>query len=176
MKKISLDLIKDVRRMTYAGVNDCKKALEEASGDIDQAVKLLRKRGLEISQAKKGRAAQQGRIQSYVHLGNQLGVLVEVNCETDFVARNEDFCEFSKNVAMQIAASCPCYITREDVPQQDLEAVEDKEDFYKRNCLMEQPFIKDTSVMVKDLLVDLIGKMGENILVQRFVRYKIGEE
>ena len=143
MKKISVDLIKDLRKMSQASIADCKKALEEADGDIEEAIKLLRKRGMEIAQAKKDRPAQEGRIESYIHTGNKLGVLLEVNCETDFVARGEDFREFTKNLAMQIAASDPAYIRKEDVPEEVINKVEDKEEFYKENCLLEQAYIRD---------------------------------
>ncbi len=175
-KKISLDLIKDLRNRTQASISDCKKVLEQAAGDIEKAIKLLRKRGLEIVKAKKKRAAQEGRIESYVHLGNKLGVLLEVNCETDFVARNTDFCQFAKDLAMQITATNPLYIGREDVPRQAIDKLEDKEEFYKNNCLLEQPFVKDPSTTIKDLLADLVAKVNENIVIRRFTRYKIGEE
>ena len=176
VKKITVDLIKDLRKMSQASISDCKKALEEAAGDKDKAIKFLRKRGLEIAQHKKGRVAQEGRVQSYVHLGNKLGVLLEVNCETDFVARNKEFCQFTKDLAMQIAATGPIYIAKEDVPKNAINKVDDKEEFYKNNCLLEQAFIKDLSITIKDLLADLIAKMGENIVIHRFIRYKIGEE
>ena len=175
-KRISLDLIKDLRKMSLASISDCKQALEEARGDIEKALKLLRKRGLEIAQAKKERPATEGRIDSYVHMGNKLGVLLEVNCETDFVARNTDFCQFTKDLAMQITATCPIYIGKDDVPKREIEKAEDKEEFYRNNCLLEQPFIKDPSITIKDLLASLVAKMGENIIVHRFIRYKVGEE
>jgi elongation factor Ts len=176
MKKISVDLIKDLRKMSQASIRDCREALEKSGGDKNEAVRLLRKRGLEIAQAKKGRAAQEGRIESYVHMGNKLGVLLEVNCETDFVARNRDFCQFSKDLAMQIAAINPIYLAKEDLPREMIKKIEDKEEFYKKNCLLEQPFIKDSSITIKDLLADLISKMNENIVIRRFIRYKIGED
>ena len=175
-KKISLSLIKDLRKISQASISDCKVALEEADGDIEKAIRLLRKRGLEIIQAKKERAATEGRIESYVHMGNKLGVLLEVNCETDFVARNEDFCQFTKDLSMQIAAASPLYIGREDVPEKVIDNIEDREEFYKNNCLLEQVFIKDPSITIRDLLADLIAKMRENIVIRRFIRYKIGEE
>lgn len=176
MKKISIDLIKDLRKMSQASIADCKKALEGADGNIEEAIKLLRKRGLEIARAKKDRPAQEGRVQSYIHTGNKLGVLLEVNCETDFVARSEDFCQFAKNLAMQIAAGNPAYIRKEDVPEEVINKVEDKEEFYKENCLLEQAYIRDPSITINDYLAALVGKIGENIVVRRFVRYKIGEE
>ena len=175
-KKISLDLIKDLRKLSQASISDCKNALEQAAGDKDKAIKFLRKRGLELAQHKKGRAAQEGRVESYVHLGNKLGVLLEVNCETDFVARNREFCQFTKDLAMQITATSPVYIAKEDVPKSAINKVDDREGFYKDNCLLEQAFIKDLSITIKDLLADLVAKMGENIVILRFIRYKIGEE
>lgn len=175
-KKISLDLIKDLRKMSQASISDCKQVLEQTRGDIEKAIKLLRKRGLEIAQAKKGRSAQEGRIEFYVHVGNKLGALLEVNCETDFVARNRDFCQFTKDLTMQIVATSPVYIGKENVPRRVLNKVKDKEEFYKNNCLLEQAFIKDPSITIKDLLAELVVKMSENIVIRRFIRYKIGEE
>ena len=161
--------------MTCASITECKKALHEVDGDIKKAAELLRKRGLEIAKRKQGRLAKEGRIEAYVHLGNKIGVLLEVDCETDFVARNSDFCQFTKDVAMQIAACDPKYIRTEDVPQDVIEPEKDKELFYKENCLLEQVFIKDPGLAIKDCLGNLIAKIGENIVIRRFVRYKIGE-
>jgi elongation factor Ts len=175
-KKISLDLIKDLRKTSQASISDCKKALEESGGDTDKAIKLLRKRGLEIARAKKARPAREGRIESYVHTGNKLGVLLEVNCETDFVSRNPDFCQFTKDLAMQITATSPLYIKKEDVPKKAIDKLDDKEVFYKENCLLEQAFIKDPVITIKDLLADLVAKLSENIIIRRFIRYKLGEE
>ena len=171
-----MDLIKNLRKISQASISDCKQALEEADGDMDKAIMFLRKRGLEIAQAKKERPAQEGRIESYVHMGNKLGVLLEVNCETDFVARNKDFCQFTKDLAMQITATNPVYLSKEDVPKKDIDKAEDKQDFYKKNCLLEQEFIKDPSITIKDLLADIVAKMKENIVIRRFTRYKIGAE
>jgi len=173
--KIFLESIKELREMTYASIMECKKALHEVDGDIRKAAELLRKRGLEIAKGKQGRVAKEGRIEAYVHLGNKIGVLLEVDCETDFVARNSDFCQFTKDVAMQIAACNPKYIKREDVPQDVIESEKDKELFFKDNCLLEQIFIKDPSLTINDCLGTLIAKIGENIVIRRFVRYKIGE-
>jgi len=173
--KIAVETIKELRNLTSASVMDCKKALQEAQGDLKKAVEFLRKRGLEIAANKQDRAAKEGRVEAYVHLGNKIGVLVEVDCETDFVARNNDFYQFSKDVAMQIAACNPLYIKKEDVPENVLEQQENKELFLKERCLLEQVFIKDPSISIKDYLAGLIAKMGENIFVRRFTRYKIGE-
>jgi len=173
---VNLELIKKLRELTSASIGDCKDALEEAGHDIDKAVQILRKKGLKIALEKKDRVAGEGRIEAYVHLGNKIGVLVEVNCETDFVARNEDFLKFTKDLALQIAAQAPLYIAKEDVPNQELEKhKENLEEFLKTTCLLEQPFIKDPSITIKDYLAELIAKIRENIVIRRFVRYKLGE-
>lgn len=170
-----LELIKELRRLTFASIADCKKALQDTKGDIPKAVQLLRKRGLEIASQKQGQRALEGRIESYVHTGNKIGVLLEVNCETDFVARNSDFTQFTKDIAMQITACHPLYIKKEDLPKDVLEQAADKEKFIKENCLLEQVFVKDPSITVKDYLGSLIAKLGENIVIRRFMRYKVGE-
>jgi len=173
--KTSLDVIKELRRITSASVSDCKKVLEEAGGNKEKAIELLRIRGLEIAAQKQDRQAKEGRIEAYVHLGNKIGVLLEVDTETDFVARNSDFCQLTKDLSMQIAACNPTYIKKEDVPAEVLEKEKDKEQFYKDNCLLEQIFIKDPQLTIKDYLTSLIAKVGENIVIRRFIRYKIGE-
>jgi len=172
---VSVDLIKELRNLTSASVAHCKKALEEAGGDIKKAVELLRKRGLEIAAKKGERSAKDGRIEAYVHLGNKIGVLLEVDSESDFVARNSDFAQFTKDLCMQIAACDPSYIKKEDVPLELLEKEHNKEEFIKNNCLLEQVFVKDPSITVKDYLGSIIAKLGENIIIRRFTRYKIGE-
>ncbi|MFH0912990.1 MAG: elongation factor Ts, partial [Candidatus Omnitrophota bacterium] len=144
-------------------------------GDIKKAVAFLRKKGLEIAANKHGNAAKEGRIEAYVHLGNKIGVLLEVDCETDFAAKNPEFCQFTKDLSMQIAAQAPTFIKREDVPEGELEAAGKKEEFIKNNCLLEQPFVKDPSISVKEYLGSIIAKIGENIVIRRFTRYKIGE-
>lgn len=173
--KISLNLIKELREMTSSSIAHCKKALEESKGDIKKAAELLRKQGLEIAVKKQSRAAKEGRIEAYVHLGSKIGVLVEVNCESDFVARNSDFCQFTKDLSMQIAACSPAYLKSEDVPKDILEHEKNKEEFFKNNCLLEQPFVKDPGITVKDYLGSIVAKLGENIVIRRFIRYKIGE-
>jgi len=173
--KIPLELVKDLRQLTSASVADCKKALEESGGDLKKAKDLLRKRGLEIAAQRQGSIAKDGRIEAYVHTGNKIGVLLEVNSETDFVARNSDFCQFTKDVAMQIAACNPTYIKKDDVPAEVIQDEKDKEQFFKDHCLLEQPFIKDPSITVGDYLANLVGKLAEKIVIRRFVRYKIGE-
>ena len=173
--KIPLESIKKLRQMSSASVSDCKKSLEQTKGNLEEAVLLLRKRGLEIAAAKQDRCAREGRIEAYVHLGNKIGVLLEVNCETDFVARCEDFCRFTKDVAMQIAAINPTYISKEEVPKDILKEHKESQDFFKQHCLLEQPFIKDPNITIQDYLASLIAKIGENIVIRRFARYKLGE-
>jgi elongation factor Ts len=172
---VSIELIKELRNLTAASIADCRHALVETGGDIAKAKALLRKKGLEIAAKKEGRAAKEGRIDSYVHTGNKIGVLLEVNCETDFVARNEEFRQFTKDVAMQIAALSPTYIKKEDVPEEVLKEEKNKELFLKEHVLLEQPFIRDSSVFIKDYLGNLLAKFSENIIIRRFQRYKIGE-
>ena len=161
--------------MTLASVANCKAALEEAGGDIKKAAELIRRRGLEVAEKKAGRAAKEGRIEAYVHMGNKVGVLLEVDCETDFVARNPEFCQFTKDLAMQITALSPSYIKREDVPAGVIEQEKDKELFYKTHCLLEQAFVKDPGTTIKDYMGTLLAKFSENIVIRRFIRYKIGE-
>jgi len=173
--KSSVDAIKELRDLTCASVAHCKKALEEAKGDMKQAVILLRKQGLEIAAKKQGRVAKEGRVDCYIHHGNKIGVLLEVDCESDFVARNDEFIKFTKDLAMQIAATNPEYIKKEDVGEEVLKHEKNKEDYYKNNCLLEQVFVKDPSLTIKDYLGSIVAKIGENIIVRRFIRYKIGE-
>lgn len=173
--KISIDLIKELRITTCASVANCKKALEESKGDIKKAAAWLRKHGLEIAAKKQGRLAREGRIEAYVHLGNKIGVLLEVDCESDFVAHNSDFAQFTKDVSMQIAACNPLYLNKEDIPKDVLEQEKNKEEFIKANCLLEQAFVKDPGITVKDYLGSIIAKLSENIVIRRFIRYKVGE-
>lgn len=197
-----LDMIKKLREKTGAGMMACKEALKEAAGDAKKAVEILRKKGLAMAQKKSSRATKQGLIHSYIHMGGKIGVLVEINCETDFVAKNEDFKNFAKDISMQVAAANPFFVKREDIKEgvvkkekeiikaqisgQEGKAkpahVMDKiingklEKFYEETCLLEQPFIKDPNIKIKDLLISLVAKMGENIAIRRFVRYQLGEE
>jgi len=175
MTKVPLEAIKELRNLTCASIAECKKALHESDGDIKKATILLRKRGLEIAAKKQERAAKEGRVEAYVHLGNKVGVLLEVDSETDFVARNPEFAQFTKDVAMQITALSPTYIKREDVPADIIGQEKDKELFYKTHCLLEQAFVKDPSMTIKDYLGSLVAKFSENICIRRFIRYKIGE-
>jgi elongation factor Ts len=198
MTTISATLVKQLREKTGAGMMDCKQALTECGGDIDKAVDFLRKKGLATAQKRAGRAMTEGTVQSYIHMGGKLGVLVEVNCETDFVAKNEDFIDFARNIAMHIAASNPLGIRPEDIPEeiinrekeiyqaQTLELgkpenvvakiVEGKlNKFFKENCLLNQPYVRDPDRTVEDLLNELIAKIGENITIRRYVRFQTGE-
>lgn len=190
-------IVKDLRARTGAGFMDCKKALQEAKGDIETAIEFLRKKGLAELKKRASKIANEGLVDSYIHAGGKMGVLVEVNCETDFVARNEDFKEFAHNIAMHIAASNPLYIKRDDVP---LEVIEKEseiykaqsleegkpahviekvvagriEKFYKSVCLLEQPYVKNSDISVEDYLGEIATKIGENIVIKRFVRYELG--
>jgi len=198
MSEINATMVKQLREKTGAGMMDCKKALQEVEGDIDKALEFLRKKGLATAQKRAGRAMSEGAVQSYIHMTGKLGVLVEVNCETDFVAKNEDFQEFAKNIAMHIAASNPLGIKPEDIPKEIVEnekeiyraqaldmgkpenildkIIEGKlKKFYQENCLLNQPFVRDPEISVADLMNELIAKIGENITIKRFVRYQIGE-
>jgi len=172
---ISADLIRELRHMTSASIVHCKSALEETKGDLKKAAELLRKKGLEIAAKKEGRIAKEGRIEAYVHLGSKIGVLLEVDSESDFVAKNGEFCQFTKDLAMQIAACSPTYIKKEEVPADVLDQEKNKDEFLKVHCLLEQPFVKDPSMMVKDYLGSMVVKLGENIVIRRFTRYKVGE-
>ena len=198
MAEINAKMVKQLREKTGVGMMDCKNALSECDGNLDKAIDFLRKKGLATAQRRAGRAMTQGTIQSYIHMGGKLGVLLEVNCETDFVARNEDFKEFTKNIAMHIAASNPLGIRPEDIPADIIEKeneiyraqasemgkpenviekiVEGKiRKFFTDNCLLNQAYVRDPDITISDLLNDLIGKIGENITIKRFVRYQIGE-
>ena len=173
--EITVGIIKELREMTSCGVIECKNALEEAGGDMDKAKKILQRRGLELAAKKGGRTAKEGRIEAYIHQGAKIGVMVEVNCETDFVARNEDFCRLTRDIAMHIAASSPKYVKKEDVPEDILAEEKDKVTFIKEKCLLEQPFVKDPKKTIQDYISELIASVGENIFVSRFIRYKVNE-
>ena len=198
MPAVTQEMVKDLREKTGAGIMDCKRALSEAGGDMDKALDVLRQKGLAIAAKKAARETKEGLISSYIHAGGRIGVLVEVNCETDFVARNPEFQELVKDITMQIAWSNPPYLRREEVPPSVLEKereiyraqaretgkpehviekiVDGKiEKFLNDSCLLEQPFIKDSSVTLNDLIRQKIAKTGENISVKRFVRYQLGE-
>ena len=195
--EIDSQVVKTLRDKTGAGMMDCKKALVEANGNAAEAEVILRKKGIAVAGKKAGRAANEGCIASYIHHGSKLGVLVEINCETDFVARNEAFRELVKDIAQQIAAANPTYVKREDVPAAVVAAeqeiykaqVKDKppqavekivagklDKYYSTVCLIEQPFIKNPEIVIKDHLTQKIAQLGENIVVRRFVRWQLGEE
>lgn len=198
MADITAAMVKELRDKSGAGMMDCKKVLQETDGDLEKSVELLRKKGIAAAEKRADRAANEGRIEPYIHPGSKLGVIVEVNCETDFVAKTDDFQKFSRDVAMHVAASAPKFIKREDVDQdsidKEMEIYKDQaksqgkpdaiiekialgklEKFYSEVCLMEQPFVKDPNITVKDLLTETIAKLGENITINRFSRFKIGE-
>lgn len=194
---ITSQMVKELRDKTNAGMMDCKKALTDTGGDMEKAIDLLRQKGLAVAQKRAGRATSEGVVETYIHAGSKLGVMVEVNCETDFVAKSDAFIEFAKNVAMHVAAANPVSIKREDVPadlaererniyiQQAIDSgkpaniaekmVGGKMDrFYAENCLLEQKFVKNPDISIQDLLNELVAKMGENIGIKRFARFQVG--
>ncbi|CCO09445.1 translation elongation factor Ts [Desulforamulus hydrothermalis] len=198
MAEISASMVKELRERTGAGMMDCKKALAEVGGDMEKAVEFLREKGLAAAAKKAGRIAAEGIVEAYIHGGGRIGVLVEINCETDFVAKNEDFRALAKDIAMQIAAAKPEYVRREEVPAETIEKereilraqalnegkpekivekmVEGRiEKYYKEVCLLEQPFIKDSDKTVQQVINEAIAKIGEKIDVRRFTRYEMGE-
>jgi elongation factor Ts len=195
---IDSKLVKELRDRTGAGIMDCKKALIEAQGDIEKAIEVLRKLGLAKAEKKLDREAKDGRVEAYIHHGAKLGVLIEVNCETDFVASTDEFKELVHNLALQVAATNPIAVKREDIPPEIIERekriyeeqarkegkpekVIEKivqgrlEKFYQEVCLLEQPYIKDPNITIGELIKQYIAKLGENIVVKRFARFKIGE-
>ncbi|MBY9081916.1 translation elongation factor Ts [Paenibacillus sp. HN-1] len=190
--------VKELRERTGAGMLDCKKALEEANGDLTKAIEILREKGLSAAANKAGRAATEGVVESYIHAGGRIGVLVEINCETDFVGKTDQFKDFARDIAMQIAAAAPRFVRREEVPAEEVE--KEKEilkaqalnegkpekiiekmvegrinKFYEEHCLLEQAFIKDPDKTISNLLNEKISTIGENISIRRFVRYELGE-
>ncbi|MGD9473565.1 MAG: translation elongation factor Ts [Eubacteriaceae bacterium] len=195
---VDAKLVKELREKTGSGMMDCKKALVETDGDIEKAIAYLREKGLAATNKKAGRLAAEGVVESYIHMGGKIGVLVEVNCETDFVAKNEGFLNFVKDVAMHIAASNPLYVTKEEVPTEELdkekeilrnqalnegkpEKIVDKmvegriSKFYKEICLMEQPFVKNPDLTIEELVKEQIMTIGENVKIRRFARFEMGE-
>lgn len=194
----SSQLVKELREKTGAGILDCQRALTENGGDIEKSIDYLRQKGLAAAAKKAGRETNQGLVHAYIHMGGKIGVLIEVNCETDFVARNEEFKSFVNDLALQVAAAKPSFVRREEIPSDVVERektiyegqakelgkpaaampkiVEGKlEKFYQESCLMEQSFIKDPTVTIKDLLSQKIAKIGENMIIRRFTRYQLGE-
>jgi elongation factor Ts len=199
MSTITADMIKQLREKTGCGMMDCKAALNETNGNFEEAIDLLRKKGLAAVARRAGRVAAEGLVDSYIHVGGKIGVLIEVNCETDFVARSTDFQAFVKDLCMQIAASAPQYVTRDEVPdelvdhekeiittqaktegkpEKALEKIAEGrlEKFYAEVCLLDQPFIRDQKLTIKDLLGGLSAKIGENIVIRRFTRFQLGEK
>ncbi len=193
----TLEAVKELRRRTNAGVIDCKKALKEANGQMEKAIELLRKKGAALAAEKASRVAKQGLVASYIHLDGKVGALVEINCETDFVAKNEEFKKFFKDITMQVVGANSKYIKKEEVPKEvvDKESeiikaqIKDKpeaalkkitegklEKFYSEVCLLEQPFVKDPKIKIKDYLASTVGQLGENIIIKRFVLYRLGQE
>ncbi len=198
MANISAAQVKELREKTGAPMMDCKKALTEANGDLEKAIVVLRKRGTAVAQQKATRVTSEGSVAHYIHAGGKIGVLVEVNCESDFVARTDDFKELTHDIAMHIAASDPKFVRKEDVTAEAFEREKDiyraqaaasgkpanivekmvtgkMEKFYEEVCLLEQPFIKDQTISISQLIAAKVGKLGENIAVRRFARFKIGE-
>jgi len=198
MGTISAAMVKQLREKSGAGIMDCKEALKECDGDMDKAVEYLRKKGLATAQKRAGRSTSEGVVQAYIHMGGKIGVMVEVNCETDFVAKTDDFQEFAKNIAMHIAATSPVGISQEDVPQEvvdremDIYRAQAKElgkpdkiidkiaegklgKFFKESCLMNQAYVRDPDLTITDYLNEVIGKTGEKISIKRFARFQIGD-
>lgn len=197
--QITSAMVKELREKTSAGIMDCKAALQESQGDMEKAVDYLRQKGLAVAQKRAGRTASEGVVHSYIHAGGKIGVMVEVNCETDFTARSEAFLDFAKNLAMHIAATSPLSIDREGLSpeivarEQEIyraqaletgkpEKIADKivegklKKFYQEVCLLEQAYVRDTDITVEDLLNELRAKTGENVMVTRFIRYQVGED
>lgn len=196
--QVTAQMVKELREMTGAGMMDCKKALQSSNGDVDAAIKWLREQDLLKAEKKSGRIAAEGIVDAYVHEGGRIGVMIEVNIETDFAAKNEDFKELVHNLAMQVAAMNPAYVRREEVPEDVIERERDifrtlalksgkpekivdmivdgqMNKFYKESCLMDQDYIRDDSKTVEQLVKEMIAKIGENIRVRRFIRYEMGE-
>ena len=191
------DAVKQLREKTGVGIMECKHALKESKGNFEKAIEILRKKGIAVAQKKSGRATKEGRITSYIHMGGKIGVLVEIGCETDFVAKTDDFKEFSQNIAMHIAAAHPQYLSPDNVPQ---DFIDKEKEIFKAQikdkpphivdkiiqgkvnkrleeiCLLEQPYVKDDKMKVKDYLTSIIARIGENIVIRRFARYELGED
>jgi elongation factor Ts len=197
MSEISAAMVKQLREKTNAGIMDCKAALKDCDGDMDKAVDFLRKKGLATAAKRAGRDASEGTVQSYIHMGGKIGAMVEVNCETDFVAKNEDFLEFARNIAMHVAATNPVALTEEEVPadvvEREMAIYRDQAKemgkpeqmidkiaqgkmgkFYKESCLMNQQFVRDPDKTIADYLNEMIAKTGEKMTIKRFARFQIG--
>lgn len=197
--QITSEDVKKLREKTGVGMMDCKKALQECGGDFNKAVEYLRKKGMDVANKRQGRTASQGMVTSYIHMGGKIGVLVEVNCESDFVAKSDSFVSFAKDIAMHIAAASPEWVSRDEVPQDVLDKekeilkeqalksgkpekvvekiVEGKlSKFYEERCLLDQPFVKDKDKTIRQFVDEMMGKTGEKCMIRRFARYQLGEE
>ena len=194
--QITATMVNDLRQKTGVGLMDCKKALVEADGDVEKAITALRKKGVSTAAKKAGRAASEGLIEQYIHMGGKVGVLLELNCETDFVAKTDDFKALAKDLCLHVAAANPSYLSREEVPEEEVgkerdvataqaegkppqaiqKIVEGKLDkYFSQICLVDQPFVKDPSKVIKDLITEKVVELGENIVIRRFTRYQLGE-
>jgi elongation factor Ts len=195
---ITAEKVRELREKTGAGMMDCKRALEASGGDESGAIKILREKGQATAAKREGKVAAEGRCEAYIHMGGKIGVLVELNCETDFVARNDQFAELAREIAMQIAASSPIYVERAEVPGEVIEREQEiyrqkarnegkpeqaiekivagqLEKYYETVCLLEQPYIRQPKQTIQDLITETIGKLGEKIVVRRFIRFRVGE-
>ncbi len=172
---MKLEDVKKLREHTSLGINDCKQALKKAKGNFNKALEVLRAKGADVLQKKGSRVASQGAIESYIHFGGNIGVLVEVNCETDFVARTGLFKKFAKDIAMHVAALAPEYVSQDQIPQDIYEKVEKKQEYVKKTCLLEQAFVKDSTLTVSEYLKKVVSQTGENMKIKRFVRFVVGE-
>lgn len=193
-----IEQVKKLRMETGAGIMDCRKALEESRGDLEQARKILKQRGLAIAARKAGREAREGLIEAYIHFSGRFGALVELNCETDFVARTEEFKQLAKDLALQVAGMNPRYVTHEDVPEEEILKIKESllfdepnlsphsadfeeklknrmQRYYAEHCLMDQPYVKEQSRLIRELITEAIARLGENIIVRRFTRFELGE-
>ena len=194
--QITATMVNDLRQKTGVGLMDCKKALVEADGDVEQAITALRKKGVSTAAKKAGRTASEGLIEQYIHMGGKVGVLLELNCETDFVAKTDDFKALAKDLCLHVAAANPAYLNREEVPEEEVskerdvataqaegkppqaiqKIVEGKLDkYFSQICFVDQPFVKDPSKIIKDLITEKVAQLGENIVIRRFTRYQLGE-
>ena len=194
--QITATMVNDLRQKTGVGLMDCKKALVEADGDVEKAITALRKKGVSTAAKKAGRTASEGLIEQYIHMGGKVGVLLELNCETDFVAKTDDFKALAKDLCLHVAAANPSYLSREEVPEEDVskerdvataqaegkppqaiqKIVDGKLDkFFSQICFVDQPFVKDPSKIIKDLITEKVAQLGENIVIRRFTRYQLGE-
>jgi elongation factor Ts len=197
--EITAEQVKELRDKTGVGIMDCKKALAECNGNVEQAVDYLRKKGIATAKKRGGRTTSEGQVASYIHAGGKIGVLIEINCETDFSGKTEDFSEFARNVAMHIAATSPIALDRDSIPQdvlareKDIYATQARDSgkpekiidkivegkltkFYSEACLLEQPYVKNPDITIQDLVNEMMAKTGENIVIRRFTRYQLGEE